>query len=112
MTESTKAYAREVLQAATQHVLNIADLVDGTAADRLAAVDHLDSSCKNILQVLLIYLPSCDTQGVEDQQADLYCDVQNSLASQAEVGMRHLSSLQTPIYVQRHPRAFYPAGEC
>lgn len=51
VTESTKAYAKEVLQAATQHLLNIADLLDGTIADRSQAVDELDTNCQVALQV-------------------------------------------------------------
>ena len=51
VTESTKAYAKDVLQAATQHLLNIADLVDGTIADLSEATDELDTSCQVALQV-------------------------------------------------------------
>ena len=51
MTESTKAYAKDVLQAATQHLLNIADLVDGTIADQSGAIDELDTSCRVALEV-------------------------------------------------------------
>ena len=51
MTDSSKQYAKDVLQAATQHLLNIADLVDGTIADHSAAVDDLDTSCQTLLQV-------------------------------------------------------------
>lgn len=51
VTESTEAYAKDVLQAATQHLLNIADLVDGTIAERSEAVDELDSNCQVALQV-------------------------------------------------------------
>lgn len=51
MTDSSKQYAKDVLQAATQHLLNIADLVDGTIADQSTAVNDLDTSCQTLLQV-------------------------------------------------------------
>lgn len=54
VTESTKAYAKEVLQAATQHLLNIADLVDGTSADQAATVAQIDRNCRMVLQVMLV----------------------------------------------------------
>lgn len=53
MTDSCKQYAKEVLQAATQHLLNIADLVDGTIADHSAAADDCDTNCQTLLQVHL-----------------------------------------------------------
>lgn len=51
MTDSSKQYAKDVLQAATQHLLNIADLVDGAIADQSTAVNDLDTNCQTLLQV-------------------------------------------------------------
>ena len=51
VTESTKGYIKEVLQATTQHLLNVADIVDGAIVDQTAAVCQLDTASKNILQV-------------------------------------------------------------
>ncbi|KAL3153429.1 hypothetical protein ABBQ38_011764 [Trebouxia sp. C0009 RCD-2024] len=84
VTDSSKQYAKDVLQAATQHLLNIADLVDGTIADQSTAVNDLDTSCQTLLQSVV--------------------------ATQAVVGLDHLSSLQTPISMHRYPKAYSPAA--
>lgn len=84
VTESTKAYAAEVLQAATQHLLNTADLVDGTIADQSAFVSTIDRGCNQVLQ--------------------------NTLATQAKTDMQHLATLQTSLSMHRHPKAYNPAG--
>lgn len=84
VTDSCKQYAKEVLQAATQHLLNIADLVDGTIADHSAAADDCDTNCQTLLQSIL--------------------------ATQAEAGLRHLCSLQAPISMHRYPKIYSPAA--
>ena len=51
VTKNIKGYIREVLQATTQHLLNVADLIDGTIVDQTAAVGQLDTACSNMLEV-------------------------------------------------------------
>lgn len=84
VTENIKGYIREVLQATTQHLLNVADLIDGTIVDQTAAVGQLDTACSNMLESML--------------------------AAQAKTETQYLSALQTPVHFQMFPKTYNPAG--
>lgn len=51
VTEGAKEYIKEVLPATTQHLLNVADIVDGAVIDQTAAVCKLNNASKAIFQV-------------------------------------------------------------
>jgi hypothetical protein len=51
VTEGAKEYIKEVLPATTQHLLNVADIVDGAVIDQTAAICQLNNASKAMLQV-------------------------------------------------------------
>ncbi|DBA76339.1 TPA: hypothetical protein ACH3X1_010051 [Trebouxia sp. C0004] len=51
VTEGAKEYIKEVLPATTQHLLNVADIVDGAVKDQTAAICQLNNASKSMLQV-------------------------------------------------------------
>ncbi len=51
VTEGAKEYIKEVLTATTQHLLNVADIVDGAVIDQTAAICQLNNASKAMLQV-------------------------------------------------------------
>lgn len=51
MTESVKLYAAEVLQTATQHLVNMAELMEEDLLQQSSAVSKLDRHCNSIIQV-------------------------------------------------------------
>jgi len=51
VTEGAKEYIKEVLPATIQHLLNVADIVDGAVTDQTAALCQLDGASRAMLQV-------------------------------------------------------------
>ena len=97
-----------MLQAATQHVLNVADLVNGTVTEQTIAVSSLDTECKSLLKVCKLPLSVCSKGHYRKSNPGL--TVQNMLSTQAATEAQHLSALQTPVLFKRLPKAYNPAG--
>lgn len=51
MTESVKLYTAEVLQTTTQHLVNIAELMEEALLQQSTTIAKLDRQCNSILQV-------------------------------------------------------------
>ena len=55
VTESVKGYAAEVLQTATQHLVNMAELTEEMMLQQSATIGQLNTQCSSILQVCLLH---------------------------------------------------------
>ena len=55
VTESVKGYAAEVLQTATQHLVNMAELTEEMMMQQSTTIGQLNTQCSSILQVCLLH---------------------------------------------------------